>query len=97
MANQQQQRLGKILAHVSSDAAAPSLHTQSVAALRGKSPDDVVIVAAVRTAIGKAGKGGFRETTPDDLLKVGAQFPPLGFPRELSRDRFLVRRCWRRA
>lgn len=33
-----------------------------------KSPDDVVIVSAVRTAIGKAFKGSFKDTTPDVLL-----------------------------
>lgn len=33
-----------------------------------KSPDDVVIVSALRTALTKAGKGGFRETQPEFLL-----------------------------
>ena len=33
-----------------------------------KSPDDVVIVSAVRTAIGRGKKGSFKDTTPDDLL-----------------------------
>jgi len=33
-----------------------------------KSPDDVVIVHAVRTAIGKARRGSFRNTAPDNLL-----------------------------
>mmetsp|Transcript_662 Transcript_662/g.795 ORF Transcript_662/g.795 Transcript_662/m.795 type:complete len:438 (-) Transcript_662:168-1481(-) len=33
-----------------------------------KNPDDVVIVSALRTAIGKARKGSFKDTTPDDLL-----------------------------
>jgi len=33
-----------------------------------KSPDDVVICSALRTAIGKARKGSFKNTTPDTLL-----------------------------
>jgi acetyl-CoA acyltransferase len=33
-----------------------------------KNPRDVVIVAAVRTAVGKAKKGSFKDTRPDDLL-----------------------------
>mmetsp|Transcript_12416 Transcript_12416/g.22502 ORF Transcript_12416/g.22502 Transcript_12416/m.22502 type:complete len:426 (-) Transcript_12416:147-1424(-) len=31
-------------------------------------PDDVVIVSALRTPIARARKGGFKDTTPDDLL-----------------------------
>jgi len=33
-----------------------------------KNPRDVVVVAAVRTAIGKANKGSLKDTRPDDLL-----------------------------
>ena len=34
-----------------------------------KNPRDVVVVAAVRTAVGKSGKrGSFKDTRPDDLL-----------------------------
>ncbi|KAF9914541.1 hypothetical protein BX616_008085 [Lobosporangium transversale] len=33
-------------------------------------PDDVVIVAAVRTPICRAGKGGFKDMYPEDLLAV---------------------------
>ena len=33
-----------------------------------KNPRDVVIVSAVRTAVTKAKKGGFKDTRPDDLL-----------------------------
>mmetsp|Transcript_31359 Transcript_31359/g.75109 ORF Transcript_31359/g.75109 Transcript_31359/m.75109 type:complete len:423 (+) Transcript_31359:74-1342(+) len=42
-----------------------------VSALGGigrKSPDDVVIISAFRTPIGRAKKGAFKDTTPDDLL-----------------------------
>eukprot|EP00928_Gymnodinium_smaydae_P053168 TRINITY_DN3721_c0_g2_i1.p1 TRINITY_DN3721_c0_g2~~TRINITY_DN3721_c0_g2_i1.p1 ORF type:complete len:465 (+),score=134.01 TRINITY_DN3721_c0_g2_i1:193-1395(+) len=39
-------------------------------AIGTKSPDDVVIVSALRTPIGRAKKGGFKDTMPDDLLKA---------------------------
>uniref|UniRef100_A0A8C7SMG2 Acetyl-CoA acyltransferase 1 n=1 Tax=Oncorhynchus mykiss TaxID=8022 RepID=A0A8C7SMG2_ONCMY len=32
------------------------------------SPDDIVVVHGLRTAIGKAKKGSFKDTTPDELL-----------------------------
>lgn len=35
-----------------------------------QSDDDVVIVSAKRTAIARARKGGFKNTSPDDLLKA---------------------------
>jgi hypothetical protein len=37
-------------------------------ARRPKSPNDVVIVSAVRSALTKGGKGGFRETHPEYIL-----------------------------
>merc|ERR1740121_1306770 len=49
----------------------PRLAAQPTAAvMSGASPgdDDVVICCAVRTAIGKAGKGGFKDTPPEDML-----------------------------
>ena len=33
-----------------------------------KSPEDVVIVSALRSAITRARKGGFAQTTPDEVL-----------------------------
>lgn len=33
-----------------------------------KTPDDVVIISALRTPICRAAKGGFKDTTPDELL-----------------------------
>jgi acetyl-CoA acyltransferase 1 len=39
-------------------------------AVGSKSPDDVVIVSALRTPIGRAKKGIFKDTMPDDLLKA---------------------------
>ena len=38
-------------------------------AVGAKDPNDVVIVSALRTAIGKARKGKFKDTTPDTLLR----------------------------
>ncbi|GAA5830531.1 hypothetical protein JCM11251_002504 [Rhodosporidiobolus azoricus] len=37
-------------------------------ALESKNPNDVVIVAAARTAITRAKKGGFKDTCPEELL-----------------------------
>lgn len=34
------------------------------------SPRDPVVVAAVRTPVCKANKGGFKDTRPDDLMMV---------------------------
>ncbi|XP_071383697.1 3-ketoacyl-CoA thiolase, peroxisomal isoform X1 [Centroberyx affinis] len=36
----------------------------------GASPDDIVIVHGLRTAIGKAKRGAFKDTTPDELLSA---------------------------
>jgi len=44
------------------------LEPSRVAKSPAKSPDDIVVVAAVRTAIGRAKKGYFKETHPTDLL-----------------------------
>jgi acetyl-CoA acetyltransferase len=33
-----------------------------------KHPDDVVVISALRTPIGRANKGSFKDTNPDDLL-----------------------------
>ena len=42
----------------------------NLGSLNRQSPDDVVICSALRTAIGKARRGNFRDTTPDNLLKA---------------------------
>jgi len=42
--------------------------TSSSSSITSKSPNDVVIVSALRTAITKAGKGGFKDTNPEDML-----------------------------
>lgn len=36
--------------------------------LSSGNPDDVVVVSAHRTAVGRAGRGGFKDTLPDDLI-----------------------------
>jgi acetyl-CoA acyltransferase 1 len=66
------ERVSRIVQHVQ---AVPisrpvPLSAQPTAALSGagKSDDDVVICCAVRTAVGKAGKGSFKDTPCEDLL-----------------------------
>lgn len=72
-------RVNQISAHLRAapapHAAAVSAHPTSAqaptfGAIGSKNPDDVVIVSALRTPIGRARKGGFKNTTPDDLLKA---------------------------
>lgn len=45
-----------------------TLLPEHTAAAPKRSPDDVVVVSAVRTAIARGKKGSFKDTTPDDLL-----------------------------
>lgn len=49
-------------------AGSPSLSRPPRPARTPGAPDDVVIVAAARTAVGRAGRGGFRNTSADNLL-----------------------------
>lgn len=37
-------------------------------ALFSKSPDDVVLLSAVRSPIGRAFKGGYKDAHPEDIL-----------------------------
>ncbi|XP_036594222.1 3-ketoacyl-CoA thiolase, peroxisomal [Trichosurus vulpecula] len=48
------------------------------------SADDIVVVHGRRTAIGKAGRGGFKDTTPDELLSavMTAVLQDVGLPPE---------------
>lgn len=55
-------RIRTLTAHLTSN------QSSSFGSVGTKSDDDVVIVSALRTAIGKARKGSFKDTTPDDLL-----------------------------
>lgn len=44
--------------------------SQGLQAILKKNDDDVVICAAVRTAITRAKKGGFKDTCPEELLSA---------------------------
>ncbi|KAI9301476.1 Thiolase, N-terminal domain-containing protein [Cunninghamella echinulata] len=46
----------------------PSLQNEQVTKVGVKSPEDVVVVSAVRTAMAKGRKGGFKDTLADELL-----------------------------
>ncbi|CAO3644226.1 unnamed protein product [Cunninghamella echinulata] len=46
----------------------PSLQNEQVTRVGVKSPEDVVVVSAVRTAMAKGRKGGFKDTLADELL-----------------------------
>lgn len=63
-------RLQTVLSHLDSGKAC--LEQQPCASLPNYPvmPDDVVIVSALRTPIGKAKRGSFKDTFPDDLLAV---------------------------
>jgi len=66
------ERIVRIARHVEAAAApaTPLLAATPTASMSGAAPadDDVVICCAVRTAIGKAGKGGFKDTPCEDML-----------------------------
>ncbi|KZF19200.1 3-ketoacyl-CoA thiolase peroxisomal A precursor [Xylona heveae TC161] len=57
-----QERLSQVASHLS-----PSAKRGKDAVLE-KSPDDIVVTAAYRTALTKGGKGGFKDTAAADLL-----------------------------
>ncbi|PGG99974.1 hypothetical protein AJ80_09261 [Polytolypa hystricis UAMH7299] len=59
--SQAKQRLSQVTSHLSS-------MKGGVAALTAKHPDDIVVTCALRTAITKGGKGGFKDTAGADLL-----------------------------
>jgi len=64
-------RLQRIAGHVVATGGASQLHaepTSSTMSEAAKSDDDVVICCAVRTAIAKANKGGFKDTPCEDML-----------------------------
>jgi acetyl-CoA acyltransferase 1 len=56
------QRLQQVSAHL-----APSLVSASKIGV--KSPEDVVVVSALRTAITRARKGGFKDSLPEGKLR----------------------------
>ncbi|KAM7394789.1 hypothetical protein PAMP_021572 [Pampus punctatissimus] len=47
-----------------------SLRSSECGAAAASSPEDVVLVHGVRTAVGKAKRGSFKDTTPDELLSA---------------------------
>ncbi|KAI8515478.1 3-ketoacyl-CoA thiolase, peroxisomal [Branchiostoma belcheri] len=67
------ERMQAIFGHLSGpnrvqNSASSTLTQNQVKGRFAESEDDVVIVSALRTPIGKAGRGSFKDTTPDDLL-----------------------------
>ncbi|XP_056266661.1 3-ketoacyl-CoA thiolase A, peroxisomal-like [Pseudoliparis swirei] len=54
----------------------------------GSSPQDVVVVHGPRTAIGKAKRGAFKDTTPDELLSavMRAVLADVGLPPDRLGD-----------
>ncbi|RMC04710.1 hypothetical protein DUI87_17880 [Hirundo rustica rustica] len=61
-----------VLGHLAGAAPGPGVSPRAVPCAggppRANSPDDVVVVHGRRTAIGRARRGGFKDTTPDELL-----------------------------
>lgn len=53
---------------VESDPRVTPVNTAGLGKTGSKSPDDIVIVRAVRTPIAKAKRGGFKDASPDQLL-----------------------------
>jgi len=62
-------RVQKIVGHVQQGLTAQPT-SAVLSALGSKSPNEVVIVSALRTPVCRARKGGFKDTMPDDLLKA---------------------------
>jgi len=72
------QRVQKLVDHVQQGFQhAGQLTAQPTASQLGKvgskSPDDIVILSALRTPVCRARKGGFKDTMPDDLLKAALE------------------------
>eukprot|EP00026_Physarum_polycephalum_P009578 Phypoly_transcript_09706.p1 GENE.Phypoly_transcript_09706~~Phypoly_transcript_09706.p1 ORF type:complete len:454 (+),score=85.90 Phypoly_transcript_09706:102-1364(+) len=63
-----QARIEALGRHIGAAPSTASLEATHTAAASKKSPDDIVIVCAVRTAIGKAKRGGFKDTDIDKLV-----------------------------
>lgn len=67
-------RLQVVLGHLKgrpSSGPEPALEANSCwGGARQVSPEDVVVVHGRRTAIGRGGRGGFKDTTPDELLSA---------------------------
>ncbi|KAF9927906.1 3-ketoacyl-CoA thiolase with broad chain length specificity [Linnemannia zychae] len=63
-------RLTQIASHLSKQPTSAAIGTalSAITKIGAKSPDDIVIVDAVRTPMTKGNKGGFKDTVPEDLL-----------------------------
>jgi len=68
-------RVNKVVNHVQAGMLLPQATAGApmMGAIGTKSPDDVVIISALRTPITRAKKGGFKDTMPDDLLKASLE------------------------
>uniref|UniRef100_A0A8C0AAY8 acetyl-CoA C-acetyltransferase n=1 Tax=Bos mutus grunniens TaxID=30521 RepID=A0A8C0AAY8_BOSMU len=65
-------RLQVVLGHLKGRPASDPepLATPCWSGARWASAEDVVVVHGRRTAIGRSGRGGFKDTTPDELLSA---------------------------
>ncbi|KAG0093063.1 3-ketoacyl-CoA thiolase with broad chain length specificity [Podila epicladia] len=61
-------RLAQISSHLTVQPTAAQVNATVVTKIGVKSPEDVVIIDAVRTPMAKGMKGGFKDTVPEDLL-----------------------------
>jgi len=68
MESQALSRAQQVLGHLQSSVEAAGSIVASTVAAKTKADDDVVIVYAVRTPIGKSGRGGFKDTHWTELL-----------------------------
>jgi acetyl-CoA acyltransferase 1 len=66
------ERVAQLAGHLTASptTATGTSQSQTFGKIGSKNASDVVIVSALRTAICKAKKGAFKDTTPDDLLKA---------------------------
>ncbi|XP_061096217.1 3-ketoacyl-CoA thiolase, peroxisomal [Conger conger] len=65
-----------------------SLRSSECSAFSQTSGDDIVVVHGIRTAIGKAKRGAFKDTTPDELLSavMSAVLKDVGLPPDKLGD-----------
>uniref|UniRef100_A0A8B9RPH6 Acetyl-CoA acyltransferase 1 n=1 Tax=Astyanax mexicanus TaxID=7994 RepID=A0A8B9RPH6_ASTMX len=79
-------RLTAVSRHLSAGRSEPSARMQPCSA--AARPDDVVVVHGLRTPIGRAKRGSFKDTTPDELLSaaMSAVLKDLGLSPEKVGD-----------
>lgn len=69
MDSRAQSRIQVLNNHITNSPAGDSIIEREFTAASGKkNPDDIVIVKALRTAIGKAKRGGFKDISPEKML-----------------------------